>query len=321
MLNSKKKYILIILCSVFVFILCSCKNQTNDTDSTNTITNAPTQAIAPTLQPEKDSPTITPSNSISEEQNTEEFSDNLAAFNELEDSFLDPKFIVTEIGTDDITGYLIEGNYDLNSDNTIDNIKIDLKYDGVETSSIEVNTCKLEFYMVDPIGGKVRIIDLDKNDNFIEIACFDAGPSGDPIYVFFRYDGEKLYELGSIDAGALVNGEGIVISGFHISKQFKPLFCSAWFEIEDNKLVIRNNDTKKYLGQTYDFIGGEGYFTPYEEIPQNPQITWENSKNFEAGKVKIIDILNLDDNNRILNFYYVEFSSGETGLLYFWIGD
>jgi hypothetical protein len=56
-------------------------------------------------------------------------------------------------------------------------------------------------------------------------------------------------------------------------------------------------------------------------VPENSELEWGVPKHFESGKVKIIDILYLNDLDRTLNFYFVEFPSGDKRLLYFWIGD
>jgi hypothetical protein len=153
------------------------------------------------------------------------------------------------------------------------------------------------------------------------VASFDEGPSGDPEFTFFRYDGSSIYELGSIDAYASIDGEGKLISSFHRNNYFKPSFCSAWYEIIDNAMVCKNNKIDQYLGLMYDFSGGEAYFLPYDTLPDNPDIQWDEMKHFEACQVKLVDIWDLSEGERTLNYYFIELPTGETGLIYFWIGD
>jgi hypothetical protein len=245
----------------------------------------------------------------------EETLDDLSTFLPIQDCFIDYKFQVEQVGSDDNrTSYMVNGNYDLNSDGKEDSISILQKGRNNNLSFIEVNQIKLSFNVDNPYDGEVHIIDLDKSDPYLEVASFDDGPSGDPEYLFFRYDGSSIYEIGRIDAYASIDGSGRLISSFHRSNYFKPSFCSAWYEILNNALVIKHNRIDPYLGQMYDFAGGDAYFIPYEELPENPDIQWDETKHFDACKVKIIDI-------RGMNEYYIELPTGEKGLIYFWIGD
>ena len=45
----------------------------------------------------------------------------------------------------------------------------------------------------------------------------------------------------------------------------------------------------------------------------------ETLREFEAAKVKILDI-HVSEDNRTLNSFYVELADGEKGILNFWIG-
>ena len=82
-----------------------------------------------------------------------------------------------------------------------------------------------------------------------------------------------------------------------------------------------NNKIDLYLGQMYDFSGGGADYLLYEKLPDNPNIQWEEMKRFKESKVKLIDVWAMSEDERILNYYYIEFPTGERGLLYFWIGD
>lgn len=339
-------FISIVLCGFFLFTLASCKTSDNSSGSTNRYTLVtPTCSLAdvpidtPAYSP-TDVPANTPTNiptslttnvpmaspSLTLPAVTgdtgEKTLDDLSAFLPLQDCFLDYAFQVEKIGSEDNrASYTVNGNYDLNSDGKEDSILILLKGRNNDLSYIEVNQIKLSYNLDNPYEGEVHIIDLDKNDPYLEVACFDDGPSGDPEFLIFRYDGSSIYELGRIDAYASIDGKGRLISSFHRNNHFKPKFCSAWYEIINNAMVRKNNKIDQYLGQMYDFTGGEAYFLPYEELPENPDIRWDEMKHFEAYKVKLIDIWGLSEEDRTLNYYYIEFPTGETGLIYFWIGD
>ncbi len=52
------------------------------------------------------------------------------------------------------------------------------------------------------------ITDIYTQDNLLEIAIFDEGPSDDPTVNFFRYDGSKLYFIGNIPGWIAAEGAG-----------------------------------------------------------------------------------------------------------------
>lgn len=333
-------FISIVLCCFYTLTLASCNKPDNSSISTVkfpvltpncSVTETPivTLTYSPTHVPVNSPTNVTISSPTNVPTNYpfltmpavtgaagEESLDDLSAFQPLQDCFLDYTFQVEEVGShDDRTSYKVKGNYDLNSDGKDDCIIILQKGRYNKLSYIEVNKIKLSFDIDNPYDGEVHIIDLDKNDPYLEVACFDDGPSGDPEFLFFRYDGSSIYEMGRIDAYASIDGNGKLISYFHRSNYLVPNFCSAWYEIINNAMILKNNKIDQYLGQMYDFTGGEAYFLPYEKLPDHPDIQWEEMKHFEACKVKLIDIWGS------INYYYIEFSTGERGLIYFWIGD
>ncbi|MBH1941501.1 hypothetical protein I5677_11410 [Mobilitalea sibirica] len=249
---------------------------------------------------------------------------SLRIFKGLKNFFIDVDLQYEISGTqENPVFYRINSEYDLNMDNQPD--KIEFFLNGTlnkrnKSPYIKVNGIKLDIYMDYTYNGEVGILDLDEKDGFIELAYLDEGPSGDPHYVFYRYNGTSLYELGEIDAYSLMDGQGHLISGFHLS-DVQPVFYSAWYEIMDNRFVKKNHDLSEYIGKSYEFNGGEAYFIPKDNLndPLELRWEWEAIKNFEPTTLKLLDIHIPYD--RTLNFYLVEFPNGERGLLYFWIGD
>lgn len=218
--------------------------------------------------------------------------------------------------------YSIHGAYDLDGDGEADRINAVLKTDNSDGTYIEVKDKKVTLNPCSP-SGEMRIIDLDSNDSYVEVAIFDDGLSSIPNYAFFRYDGKELYSLGSIDKDALMDGQGKLISWFDIANNFKPQFYSAWIEFKDNKYAIINHDVEKNIGKTYE-VNGSGYFVPLDENPENylDHTVWEFEalREFKETKIKILDIHFIPD-TQTLNWFYVELPDGERGLLYFWIGE
>ena len=218
--------------------------------------------------------------------------------------------------------YSIHGKYDLNGDGEADSINAVLITDNEDGSYIEVNGMKVELNLYNPTGA-VKIIDLDSEDGYTEVAIFDDGASGDPAFTFIRYDGTKLYTLGTIDRHALMDGKGKFISRFHLANNFKPQFFSALGEFKNNEYLITNYDVEQYIGETYE-VYGTGFFVPLDFYPEDyfEHVVWdsENLREFKATKIKLLGI-HISPDNPTLNWFYVELPDGEKGLLYFWIGD
>jgi hypothetical protein len=299
------------------------RNQEMDPISATNPEMDPISATNPEIDPiSATNPEVEPIPATSQVKDSEK--PNFDEFQPLRDSFVRVDFEVKREGRkDEPKSFIVTRNYDLNRDGHMDKIKVSLLgIDGANNTLpyIEVNGIRQEFYMDYTLSGEVQILDLDESDNFHEIACFDEGPSDDPHYHFFRYDGTKLYEIGEIDAYAYMDGKGKLISGFHIS-HFTPKFYSAWYQVEENQLVFHSNTMEPYLGKAYEFEGGKAYFLPFDEMPEEVEFQWEELIQFEPGKLNLIDVYILFEDNPVLNHYFVEFEDGKRGLLYFWIGD
>jgi hypothetical protein len=283
---------------------------------------------APPTTPEN-TPTNTPKDVISVAlENNVKYSKgpDIKTFVPLKESFIKYDFNVVLNGTkEEPISYLVQGQYDLNKDGTSDKIKILLVGSarvGNVQAYVDVNGIKKDFDMSYAMDGEVRIVDLDSTDKYLEIAIFDEGPSGDPHYIFYRYDGNNLYTVGGvngIDDKALIDKKGNLISSGFLSR-FSPAFYSAWYAIENNQFIEKNIDIKGYIDKDYTFAGGEAYFVPSEKVIDPSELPWNGVKTFPASKVKVIDI-SFYPKSRVLNFYFVEFPNGDKGMLYFWMGD
>lgn len=295
-------------------------------------TNGNQIALTPTTKPSKDGSGLTVTEAepatlaVEDTDNDSNVTKdpNLKDFTELDEYFKEYTFEVLydeKLETYQRT-YNIHGKYDLNGDGKADKIDgiLDAAYE--DDSYIEINGIKVILTLSNP-SGEMQLIDLDSKDSYIELAIFDGGPSGDPSYVLYRYDGIKLNYLGTIDRYAMADGRGKFISWFHLANNFKPQFYSAWNEIKNNEIVTTNHEVEQYIGNTYE-VNGTGFFVPLDKNPKDyfEHTVWEldAQREFKATKIKILDI-HINQTDRTLNWFYVELPQGERGLLYFWIGD
>ncbi|WP_313133250.1 hypothetical protein [Anaerocolumna sp.] len=325
--NRKKPKSISLVLSLFLLSLlsgCKLKETANESNDQIVLAPEPTNTVEVSDRTEeadsnKDEVTIAQSDvpETTEDPKIEDFS-------EMDKYFKDYTF---DVSYDEKLEFYertfgIQGAYDLNGDGEADSINAVLKANYEDGSYLEINGIKVT---LDPFNssGEMQIIDLDSRDSYVEVAIFDEGPSGDPNFIFFRYDGKELYSLGSIDRYALMDGQGKFISWFHLANNFKPQFFSAWGEFKNNKYVITNQDVEQNIGKTYE-LNGTGYFVPLDKNPENffDYAIWdfEAMREFKATKIKLLDI-HIEPDNRTLNWFYVELPDGERGLLYFWIGD
>ena len=242
----------------------------------------------------------------------------IEGFKPIKESFKDYKFKVSE----DKDAFTIKGKFDLNNDGKKDEINLRLQKEPktLEGTYIEINGIKREIY-IDAPNGEVKLLDLDKNDEFIEIAFFDNGPSDDPQYHIYRYDGKGLYEVGNVDDKALLNGNGKALPSVYVS-DFQPAFYSSWLEIKDNKFVLKNKSIDEYLGKNYVLDRRKDvFFVPMKEMPKEFNPPWDNAREFQTTELTLLDVYFPYGNEKILNFYFIELPNGEKGMMYFWIGD
>lgn len=319
------KKTLIVFIGILALLLSGCGKTTTASKFNSPAASQTTMTSETTEQPTP-IPTVTPttlleSTPVNTMDTLSEVSMDINYFKPIKECFIRYEFKVEQDGTKD--GFIVQGEYDLNMDGNSDTITLFLRNNSGRDKDIQayiqVNNIKKEFYMDYSLDGEARIIDLDSNDKFLEIAFSDEGPSDDPHYVFYRYDGSDLYKIGSIDNYALINGKGSLLASSQISR-FKPVFYSAWFEIENNIFIQKVNSIEKFIGKNYTFDGGEAYFMPTEQIPEKFEAKWEEPRQFDASEIKIINIY-FYPGDRTLNYYFVEFPNGEKGMLYFWIGD
>ncbi len=319
----EKKLIIIILAILIpaLFVGCNFTEEKNvvDTSISSTpaiVTKSPTKS--PTLTPTTVT-TKAPSTQTSEPTITYDSLKDLSGFKAINDCFISTNS--NTLTNENSKPYFdAKVSADLNKDGKKDDIHLVLS--GVEDSYIEVNQTKLATFIdrsslaCDPVI--LHLVDLDRSDSYTDIACLSKGPGGVCNYQLFRYDGSKLYFLGETLSETLINESGKLIPMTYYSTQFKPLFCSAWYEIKDNTLVLHKNDTKELMNQSYAYEKWEvpTFFMPCETIPTTTRNLKGEELNLDSCQITILDVL-YDSDSRELNYYFVQLPTGEKGLLYF----
>lgn len=221
--------------------------------------------------------------------------------------------------------FQITGSYDLNSDGKLDTIVLNLCFRSIDQESkIQINNAILATTFNKPENA--YLLDLDKEDDFIEILVSDDGPSGDPAYFFFRYDGTEIIDLGFVPTSEgnsiSFDGHGRIISWFNFNNCISPKIITGLYELNDNKFIYVELDISDTLNKEYVVQNNmDGYFIEMGDVPSNFYPSWD-SETMDKNKLSLSakDTIIIKE---ILGYgrYYVQLSNGKLGVLYFWIGD
>lgn len=253
---------------------------------------------------------------------------NMSNFLPMEDCIIKSDFIVEEIPIEEFGyyQYLVNGIYDINCDEKEDQISCILNHN--EKSILKVNDTSISFESENPFRNSVNILDFDKNDNYKEILIYDDGPSGDPRYDCFRYNGKEIISLGRIytsllmesEGRFLMDGQGKIITN---RKDFITPNILSWAEIKDNQIKYYPLDisfvTNKSYEITYDF---EAYFIESNNL-NDFQMSWESEyiQKFKKGDNLILKDIKINEKSFEPIWYFVELQNQKTGFLYFFTGD
>lgn len=128
----------------------------------------------------------------------------------------------------------VEGNQlsvDLNGDRVMDKILLDCLA-GSDSYKLTINSAVIEG-TGNNLDGVMYLCDIDNNDNFLEIAVTESGPSSDEATYFYWYDGNKINPMGRIQGSQYVIriiGEGSVVT------RTRGNILQTWFYTDKFKL-------------------------------------------------------------------------------------
>lgn len=144
----------------------------------------------------------------------------------------------------DIYEYL--GSFDLNSDGIEEKLSFTIyNVNNTDTNryTLQINDKKIEVD-ADNIAKGIQISDIDIHDQYKEITIFDDGPSGDPFYLFYRYDGKEIKNINGCWGYNLVfDSKGKLYTENCYLSFVEPILLYSWYEINDKGyLVDKKND-------------------------------------------------------------------------------
>lgn len=120
-----------------------------------------------------------------------------------------------EVAIDNPFRYLSDNEYsfDINNDGQADDIIFHNNYDTMNMT-INGKTYDLEDHYAELTLDSFMLTDIDATDNYLEIVIDEADPPFGEFLIFYRYDGEKFYSIGTVSIGFLEeNQERVFIDG------------------------------------------------------------------------------------------------------------
>ncbi len=140
---------------------------------------------------------------------------------------------------------------DLNGDGIKDTIYIDVRNEeGLFTLKINQTIYNGE---TDNMEDMITIVDINKKDNFKQVALQNIGPSEDYSTLFLGYDGKKIYEIGQIEG--VVNEMQINGTGKLTTKTRGSILHTWWF---DDVYFLNSMNKLQRIFKKYYAMDGEG---------------------------------------------------------------
>ncbi|MDP4094579.1 MAG: YARHG domain-containing protein [Bacillota bacterium] len=158
--------------------------------------------------------------------------------------------------------YKANAKFDLNGDGQTDDVEYIKNSEGKDTFSLRVNNSILKAYGSN-LSEKFTITNFSGRRGFYDIVIYEDGPSDDPMFSFYYYNGKDIIKMGTCDGYQLKpDGHGKLYSTYSyipgvemISGQTIPI---SWYEISnDHKLEIKYQDKNKLIGQKIKVLHGD----------------------------------------------------------------
>ena len=213
---------------------------------------------------------------------------------------------------------IYRGEYALYGDTKCEIVVADychhVSYEDIRKPYIEINGIKKRIYL--ERFKDIAIIDLDTTDEYKEVVVLDDGPSADPYFHIYRYDGEKIYQVcevfGQYDFAYILfdtKGNIIDISGY--VEFLDTHIVNKYYTCKDDVVEIVHTDYESALNKTYTINDDMCVaFTKCDIDDENVYL--DINKLYELKKGDKIKLIRMDNENDI---YYIQLPDGRKGYM------
>lgn len=208
---------------------------------------------------------------------------------------------------------IFKGKYELNNNKKYEIVVED--YGRTSDSYIQINGNKKDI-SIDRIE-KAAIIDINTADEYKEVVLYDIGPSGDPSLKIFRYDGSKIYDMGSYNGDGsyddiLFDSEGKIIDSTGYIDFIDTQVVSKYYLCNGDTVVEKNVNSEGALDKTYSISKDieVAFLESNDSNMEDVSIPIENTVLLKEGEN--IKLIKADTENKI---YYVQLSDGRIGYI------
>lgn len=142
---------------------------------------------------------------------------------------------------------------DLNGDGSPDSISVQL-INGRDAFRLTVNSASIDGSGID-VTDQFRVVDINREDGYLEVVVEEFGPSSDPMSSFYYYDGSDLHFMGKVEGLCgnrdAVGGDGRVIASTRA--HILQTWCYAdYYGLDENRALKRIPQEIYYCGHYPD---------------------------------------------------------------------
>lgn len=189
-----------------------------------------------------------------------------------------------------------------------------VSYEDIRKPYIEINGIKKRIYLES--FEDIAIIDLDTTDEYKEVVVLDDGPSADPYFHIFRYDGEKLYQVCEVygvyrHEYILFDTKGSIMDMNCYIEFLDTHIVNQYYTCKDDVVEIVHTDYESALNKTYTIRRGMCVaFTECDIDDENVYL--DINKLYDLKKGDKIKLIRMDNENER---YYIQLPDGRKGYM------
>ncbi len=290
-------------------------NKTSEVTSTSTASTEATETEVTESEATETVPSETESEPVDDFPNYLDFSDLLRHATVMLDSNYETPGMIRSTALFDISG-----------DGVADQIQLDVNETTCQ-GNLSVNGVSLTMYI--DYFAFAFLMDIDRAESHYDLFIYDRGPSEDPVFHVYRYDGTSIRFLGDLYGTLSADREGRIISSVGTSWHVSPYMVFSWTEIVNGTIVVHPVDRTRYIGQTFRFRSdiveyGSVWLSETTTIPAYDAFLYGPTPTdiYVRGGTRftILDLSDCTEGNSP-NWYYVRLEDGRTAVFYYMKGD